>query len=123
MPFVKRDAHRQVTALFREQAPEAPEYLPLAHPDIQAFLSSTGVTSPDNNTGTGNEFRPDMLRSDLEMIRVYEDLIDILIGKHIVVLTDFPAAAQEKLMRRKRLRSSFSNLTEALSAEEDDGIF
>jgi hypothetical protein len=61
-----------------------------------------------------------MRRSDLEMIRVYEDLIDILISKRIVVLTDFPTAAQEKLVRRKRLRSSLSSLTEVL-APEDEG--
>lgn len=123
MPFVKRDAHGQVMALFREQTGEAPEYLPLADPDVQAFIGSSPRLSPDSNAAAGTEFRPDMLRSDLEMIRVYEDLIDILISKHVVVLTDFPAAAQEKLMRRKRLRSSFSNLTEALAAEEDEGIF
>lgn len=123
MPFVKRDTHGQVTALFREQTAEAREYLPPAHADIQTFLGTQSGSGQDSNALPTPEFRPDMLRSDLEMIRVYEDLIDVLIGKHVVVLTDFPAAAQEKLMRRKRLRSSFSNLTEALTAEEEEGIF
>jgi len=109
--------------LFREQTTEAPEYLPPTHTDIQAFLGTQTAAGQDSNALTGGEFRPDMLRSDLEMIRVYEDLIDVLISKHVVVLTDFPSAAQEKLMRRKRLRSSFSNLTEALAAEEEEGIF
>jgi hypothetical protein len=35
------------------------------------------------------------------------------------VLTDFPTAAQEKLVRRKRLRSSLSSLTEVLAPEDD----
>jgi hypothetical protein len=61
-----------------------------------------------------------LLKSDLDMIRVYEDLTDILIGKRIVVLTDFPAAAQEKLLHRKRLRSSLSPITEALGLPGDD---
>ena len=61
-----------------------------------------------------------MLKSDLDTIRVFEDLADVLINKRIVVLTDFPAAAQEKLMRRKRLRSSLSPITDALAVPEDD---
>jgi hypothetical protein len=57
------------------------------------------------------------------MIRVYEDLTDILISKRIVLLTDFPPAAQEKLMRRKRLRSSLSPITEILAqSEEEQGL-
>lgn len=110
MPFVTRDETGRITALYREQTPEAREYLPSGHPDVTAFA---GQDSPPGE-------RRDLLQSDLEMIRVYEDLIDILISKRIVVLTDFPTAAQEKLVRRKRLRSSLSALTEVL-APEDDG--
>jgi FMN phosphatase YigB (HAD superfamily) len=107
MPFVRRDETGRVVALHREQSPEAPEYLPAGHPEIAEFAE--GAASD----------RPDMLHSDLEMIRVYEDLIDILISKRIVVLTDFPTAAQEKLVRRKRLRSSLASLTEVLAPEDD----
>ncbi len=109
MPFVTRDETGRSTALYREQSPEAQEYLPSGHPEIADFAGPHG----------GSDDRPDMRRSDLEMIRVYEDLIDILISKRIVVLTDFPTAAQEKLVRRKRLRSSLSSLTEVLGPEDD----
>jgi hypothetical protein len=111
MPFVKRDATGRIVALYRERSDEAPEYLAAGHPDIAEF------TDPES----GRTERSSMLQSDLEMIRVYEDLIDILISKRIVVLTDFPTAAQEKLVRRKRLRSSLSSLTEVLAPEDDDG--
>lgn len=114
MPFVTRDETGRITALYREQTPEAREYLPSEHPEIMEFAGQGAESA-----GSSGE-RPDMRRSDLEMIRVYEDLIDILISKRIVVLTDFPTAAQEKLVRRKRLRSSLSSLTEVL-APEDDG--
>ena len=109
MPFVRRDETGRVVALHREQTPEAPEYLPAGHPEIAEFTGAAAAASD----------RPDMLHSDLEMIRVYEDLIDILISKRIVVLTDFPTAAQEKLVRRKRLRSSLASLTEVLAPEDD----
>lgn len=111
MPFVKRDAAGHIVALYRERADEATEYLNADHPELAEFAG------PDDSSGE----RSSMLHSDLEMIRVYEDLIDILISKRIVVLTDFPTAAQEKLVRRKRLRSSLSSLTEVLAPEDDDG--
>jgi len=126
MPFIKRDTNGEIIALFREQNAEAGDYLLPHHPEIQAFigLAAAGDGDAANDPAGGPlESRQNMLTSDLEMIRVYEDLVDVLISKHVVVLTDFPQAAQEKLMRRKRLRSSFSSLTEALAVEEDEGIF
>jgi len=111
MPFVKRDAAGRIVAVSRERSDDATEYLATGHPEIAEFAD------PEGSRGE----RSTMLQSDLEMIRVYEDLIDILIGKRIVVLTDFPTAAQEKLVRRKRLRSSLSSLTEVLAPEDDDG--
>ena len=110
MPFVKRDAAGRVVALYREQSPEAPEYLASSHPEVAEFADTEA---------NANE-RVSLVQSDLEMIRVYEDLIDILIGKRIVVLTDFPPRAQEKLVRRKRLRSSLGALTEVLAPDDDD---
>jgi hypothetical protein len=109
MPFVKRDASGRIIALYRERSDEAPEYLAAGHPEIADITDAEGARTE----------RPSMLQSDLEMIRVYEDLIDILISKRIVVLTDFPTAAQEKLVRRKRLRTSLSSLTEVLAPEGD----
>lgn len=114
MPFVKRDAKGQVTALFREQEDQAKEYLPLSHPEVQAMIGRGGETPM--------EHRPEMARSDMDMIRVFEDLTDILIGKRIVVVTDFPPAAQEKIMYRKRLRSSLSPISEVLGVEDDDSF-
>ena len=110
MPFVKRDAAGRVVALYREHSPEAPEYLASNHPEVAEFADTEASASE----------RVSLVQSDLEMIRVYEDLIDILIGKRIVVLTDFPPRAQEKLVRRKRLRSSLGALTEVLAPEDDD---
>lgn len=112
MPFVMRDETGRIAALYREQTLEAREYLPSEHPEVVEFAGQGGSSAE----------RPDMRQSDLEMIRVYEDLIDILISKRIVVLTDFPTAAQEKLVRRKRLRSSLSSLTEVLAPEDDSEL-
>ena len=111
MPFVKRDAAGRIVALYRERSDEAPEFLSSGHPEIAEFADPA---ASDGEPAS-------MLQSDLEMIRVYEDLIDVLISKRVVVLTDFPTAAQEKLVRRKRLRSSLGALTEVLAPGDDDG--
>jgi hypothetical protein len=64
--------------------------------------------------------REDFDRSDMEMIRVYEDLMDILMAKRIILLTDFPQAAQEKIVRRKKLRSSLAPIA-GMFATDDEG--
>ena len=112
MPFVKRDAAGRVMSLHREQDSQDLQYLPLDHPDVLGFLQPIGERR--------SQGRGELLKSDLEMIRVYEDLTDILLSKNVVVLTDFPQAAQEKMMRRKRLRSSLSPIADALRGTTDD---
>ena len=116
MPFVKRDDNGQVLAIYREIAAGAEEYLKPSHPSVQEFLQqNVGTTSQELSD------KPAMVESDLDMIRVYEDLTDLLLSKNFVMLTDFPPAAQDKLMRRKRLRSSLSPITELLDgADEED---
>jgi len=108
MPFVRRDAQGRIASVHREQDSPDLQYLPPNNPEVMSFLAP------------GNERRGELQRSDFEMIRAYEDLTDILITKRIVVLTDFPPAAQEKLLRRKKMRSSLSPIAEALAPPEDE---
>jgi len=57
--------------------------------------------------------------SDMEMARITEDLIDLLIGRNIINFTDFPNMAQAKLINRRALRSNMSALTNLVSDEEN----
>ena len=102
-------------AIYREMSAGAEEYLPPTHPAVQAFIQQNMAQMP-----VGRADKPAMLQSDLDMIRVYEDLTDILLSKNLVMLTDFPPAAQDKLMRRKRLRSSLSPITELLDGTDEE---
>jgi len=111
MPFVKRDESGRVVALFRERTDEAAEYLPPQHDDVRAFVGAT-----DSARDPEAEF----FRSDQSMIRVFEDLLDALIEKRTVLLTDLPEAAQKKLLDRKKLRSELTRIGEILSDESDD---
>ena len=58
-------------------------------------------------------------KSDLEFVRVLEDLIATLIEKRVILLTDLPVAAQRKLSDRLDLRSQLTSL-EGIVADGDD---
>lgn len=111
MPFVKRDQDGKVVALFREKEAEATEYLPPHHAEIRAFVEAAEF---------GRQVEAEFFRSDQSMIRVYEDLLDVLIEKKAIMLTDLPVPAQQKLLGRKRLRNELTKIGEILSDETDD---
>jgi hypothetical protein len=43
-------------------------------------------------------------RLDADFVRVIEDVIDTLIARHVINITDLPAEAQAKLFARKSFR-------------------
>lgn len=55
---------------------------------------------------------------DADFIRVVEDLIDVLINKNVIRMTDLPAPAQKKLSERKGVRENTSGLSGLLGGEE-----
>lgn len=61
-------------------------------------------------------------QSDLEMVRVLEDLIEVLMTKGVISITDLPPIAQAKLTNRAQARRSLSGL-EGLIADDDDEGF
>ncbi|MDP1924466.1 MAG: hypothetical protein Q8K57_06750 [Thiobacillus sp.] len=48
--------------------------------------------------------------SDMRLVRVLEDLIDLLIDRDVIRFTDLPLPAQEKLMERRSLRQTLGAL-------------
>jgi hypothetical protein len=46
--------------------------------------------------------------TDLEFVRVLEDVVQLLIDKGVILFTDLPDSAQQKIMLRQQLRSKFS---------------
>ncbi len=111
MPYVSRGPNGKVTAMFESPRQDAKEELPVSHPDITLFLSAAGDTAQDA--------RQQLVQSDLEMIRVIEDLIELLIQKGTILITDLPDGAQEKLMQRQKLRGMLSFM-DVSAGEEDD---
>ena len=110
MPYVTRDQNGRIATIHATQSAEATENLAPGDPELVEFLGrasdSAGLQSA-------------LLTSDLEMVRVLEDLITVLIDKRIIMLTDLPKAAQQKLAHRYDLRSQMADLG-AIVAEQED---
>lgn len=93
--FVRRDTQGQITAVSRETLDGFAEELPADAPELVAFLATEDGDHPNQQHLTA---------TDLEMVRVIEDLIDVLIDRGVITFTDLPDAAQKKLSKRQSLR-------------------
>lgn len=114
MPYVQRNNNGEIVALWRDQPEGNSEFIPATNPDVMAFLSAVS-TSPDEQ----GEFS---LSSDLRMVRVIEDLIDLLITKRVIVLTDLPVPVQNKLLRQRAKREHLLGNLSILN-DSDKGLF
>ncbi len=110
MPYVIRDSDGQIIAVHAIQSDQAQERLPVDDPGLREFISETADSANLQNV---------LIASDLEMVRVLEDLIAVLIDKRIIMLTDLPQTAQRKLARRYELRSRLNDLG-AIVAEQEE---
>ncbi len=94
MPFIRRNASGAIDSLHRRDEGGA-EFLPDDHPDVRAFL---GAPAPAAASAEG------FASLDADFIRVIEDVIDTLISKNVINITDLPIEAQTKLFGRKGYR-------------------
>ncbi|MGE8153966.1 tryptophan synthase subunit beta [Pseudomonas vancouverensis] len=111
MFYVQRDAQGQLLRVEAQAYAEATETLPADHPEIKDWLADRKLAS--------NLKR--LKQSDPEMIRVLDDLIQVLIDKGVIRVTDLPAAAQAKLMDRSQAREALGGLSQ-LVGEDEDGL-
>lgn len=92
MPYVLRDATGAVASLHREPVTGS-AWLADADADVQAFVGRVDAPPP-----------ADFGRLDADFVRVIEDVIDTLILRNVISITDLPREAQAKLLARKSLR-------------------
>lgn len=103
MRYVKRDDGGQIVAIYAEPQPDASEEIGTAASELWEFVGERGDEAAARAAAQAY-----LRSSDVEMARVVEDLIDILIDKGALRLTDFSDAAQDKLLRRREARGSLS---------------
>ena len=97
MPYVKRDGSGYITAMFDQPQADAAELVPAQSPEITLFLYG-----PPGERGRG------MLASDLDLVRVIEDLVELMVSKGLIQFTDLPDAVRSKVFQRKGLRQQIA---------------
>ena len=100
MRYVARDKDGQIVAIFDRPHPAAPEMMNEDDPELVAFV--TGGK-------TDEALRSYLQESEGDLLRILEDLINVLIENNLVLLTDFPDHAQRKLMRRQGIRQKLQS--------------
>ena len=100
MPYVERNESGTVVAV--ASTPDAgggkKEFLPLEHADVLQFLAALAA----GKDGDGSSLA--LIASDLRMIRVIEDVVDLLIQKNVIIFSDLPPAVQTKLLQKRGQR-------------------
>lgn len=105
MIYVKRDETGRVIAVSQEAMEGFEQTDESAASEINEVLASA----------TDSLFQ----NSDLEFIRVLDDVIDILIAKNLLLFTELPEAVQEKYTQRTQMRE---RRRESLNLLEDEEI-
>lgn len=111
--YVKRDSDGEIVAIGRESEPGMSEVVTMDDPAVQRFL--------DRGRGVEPAAVAEALqRSDAELVRVVEDLTNLLIEKGVIRFTELPTAAQRKLLDRRQLRSDRKAL-DLIAGSDDNG--
>lgn len=113
MPYVTRNKKGEIKSIYASPPPNAKaEWVdPEQMEEVVEFLNSSRDAEHSYSY---------LASSDLELIRVLEDLIDLLCEKHIIAFTELPESAQQKLGTRKKVRENMSGIN--LINEDEKGI-
>ncbi len=95
MLYIERDKVGNIIALHVKPESNAREQKAIMDEEILEFLNKSVDTDPWVQL---------LSLSDMSIIRILEDLIDLLIRKNVIMLTDLPEEAQSKIRERKRVR-------------------
>jgi len=56
------------------------------------------------------KLKQELKNSDADVIRIIDDLVDILVSKHLLRMADFPEPTRVQLQRRQDLREQIQAL-------------
>jgi hypothetical protein len=95
MPHVLRTPDGRIDSVHRHPVPGSQ---PLADDTVELHQwLGDAAAAPD----------PTFASLDAGLIRVLEDLVDVLVARNIICITDLPGEAQHKLFARKNFRDRF----------------
>ena len=111
MVYVRRNLAGEIEAVFDTEQHDAQEQLPIEAPELLEHLVKSASHTDDAIAA--------LSASDVTMVRVPEDLITTLIDKKVIMFTDFPLAAREKLANRQKIRDHLKTLDDLLAEEQN----
>ncbi|MFV0436500.1 MAG: hypothetical protein ACK5PS_03795 [Desulfopila sp.] len=97
MLFIERDSKGAIAAIRRGEPDCGLEPVSSSDEEVMAFLRSAQGVEP---------LALLLSESDVSIVRVLEDLIDLLIAKKVILFTELPPEAQKKIQNRKNLRAN-----------------
>jgi len=100
MFYIERDNKGQIIALRSSPTLKATEQKTSLDAELLAFFE----TSIDHDD---EAWQSVIAMSDAGFIRLLEDLVDLLIKKNVILFTELPEKAQEKLLSRKKIREHY----------------
>ncbi len=100
MRYVARDESGNILAVYTEPQPGVDEALPVDSPELLSFVLGQDAEMA---------LRAYMASTDSDLLRIIEDLINVLIDRKVVMLSDFPTGAQKKLLRRANIRDKLQS--------------
>lgn len=110
MPYAQRDGTGKIVALFDTPTEQAPERVSAGDPELTRFLREL----------ESEETRKQLLSlTDTELARVVEDLVELLVDKQVILFTELPSVAQQKLLNRKRVRMALHGEQPFIVDEKD----
>jgi hypothetical protein len=111
MAYVERNSLGQIVAVHETKQSNAQDYLAIDSPELTQFLI---------NSASRKDVQNALSTSDVTLIRVLEDLIYTLIDNKVILFTDLPIAAREKLAHREKIRGHLNSLADLMG--DDEGI-
>lgn len=95
MLYVERDQKGAIIGIHFNKGSDTMERKSIMDEEVLAFLGKNSGDDPWVNL---------LSMSDIGIIRIVEDLIDLLVRKNVIMFTDLPSEAQGKLRERKKMR-------------------
>lgn len=112
--YIKRDASGKITGVSETQSDGFPEAADERSEEFLGYVKCEACKA----TVTASALET----TDTELVRVLEDVIDLLTQKGLIQFTDLPKAAQLKLLNRQTLRQNYRSLNLLDDEDEDDTL-
>ncbi|MDH4582164.1 tryptophan synthase subunit beta [Pseudomonas sp. BN415] len=100
MVFVQRDEKGRVLRVEHEPFESMTQSMPANDPEVQSWFASRSL----------HDHLMSLQHSDLELVRVIEDLVQVLVSRGLMNYTDLPEPARHKLQHRAYARAQVEGL-------------